>query len=501
MLSVNFGGLSCESCKAFFRRNAFRSDEFHCHFDNKCDVNLITRKFCRFCRLEKCFAIGMRKGCLLTDNEKELRQKRIKSRKGEFKETEDNGIENVVDSTTGTKRSADVAFEDNSQSDGNTDNSQESSDTIDNNDITQDITPYIGLEKTTTFMLSIVSIDRPVVDNNRTFNELEAKKLSNLLSASAVMKRPKGLALESEASGLLEVCQVFSTKMEEEVQKVIKLSQRLNDFNGICEEDRLQLIKYGAPEIVFFRLNNGINYGTDFFVITLDNNTSTIVKYELFDSSMDDFNSSIRGYAQRITHEYDLDPIIQDLVNIVITVFCHINAHGLTAIILFNPNRNNLNHRSIIKCQRNVYIYLLRRYLQNKYGSQWVSDQKFVQLMNLLVELRVLCKSYYQRVHECIPHSFTPLLKEIYDLPQNAITGTCDDTTAYYTCFKNVLQLGSASQSAGSSNSFALASDLVAFGDPLLSAALPLRPSTTLVFLWGLGVDSGDALDFDWRFA
>ncbi|CAG2170800.1 unnamed protein product, partial [Oppiella nova] len=59
-IGYNFCAISCESCKAFFRRNATKLDEYKCPFDDKCKVNVVTRKFCRKCRLRKCYAVGMK---------------------------------------------------------------------------------------------------------------------------------------------------------------------------------------------------------------------------------------------------------------------------------------------------------------------------------------------------------------------------------------------------------------------------------------------------------
>ncbi|CAG2180235.1 unnamed protein product, partial [Oppiella nova] len=59
-LGKNFGALSCEPCKAFFRRNALK-ETLKCHFNGNCKIDIITRKFCSKCRLDKCLAIGMRK--------------------------------------------------------------------------------------------------------------------------------------------------------------------------------------------------------------------------------------------------------------------------------------------------------------------------------------------------------------------------------------------------------------------------------------------------------
>ncbi|PAA57608.1 hypothetical protein BOX15_Mlig017319g2, partial [Macrostomum lignano] len=62
--NYNFGVISCESCKAFFRRNAHKKTlgdaGFSCSFQHaRCEVTLATRKKCPGCRLAKCFRVGM----------------------------------------------------------------------------------------------------------------------------------------------------------------------------------------------------------------------------------------------------------------------------------------------------------------------------------------------------------------------------------------------------------------------------------------------------------
>lgn len=75
-LGFNFNAISCESCKAFFRRNATSSKKFSCPFSNVCEITVITRRFCQRCRLEKCFKVGMKKEYIMSEQDKEL--KRIK---------------------------------------------------------------------------------------------------------------------------------------------------------------------------------------------------------------------------------------------------------------------------------------------------------------------------------------------------------------------------------------------------------------------------------------
>ncbi|XP_075680871.1 uncharacterized protein LOC113797384 [Dermatophagoides pteronyssinus] len=74
---MNFNALTCQSCKAFFRRNALSNKELKCSFENRCHIDKITRKFCSSCRLQKCFINGMKKEYILTDEEKRLVREKI----------------------------------------------------------------------------------------------------------------------------------------------------------------------------------------------------------------------------------------------------------------------------------------------------------------------------------------------------------------------------------------------------------------------------------------
>lgn len=50
--SYHFGGISCDSCKAFFRRsvqnNAYKN--FQCPYEGQCDITIVSRKCCQYCR-------------------------------------------------------------------------------------------------------------------------------------------------------------------------------------------------------------------------------------------------------------------------------------------------------------------------------------------------------------------------------------------------------------------------------------------------------------------
>ncbi|CAF1153820.1 unnamed protein product [Rotaria sordida] len=74
----NFGAITCESCKAFFRRHA-RKDPiaFHCDDKGDCKITFATRRNCSACRLAKCFNSGMQCDRLMTDEQKAAKRRQI----------------------------------------------------------------------------------------------------------------------------------------------------------------------------------------------------------------------------------------------------------------------------------------------------------------------------------------------------------------------------------------------------------------------------------------
>jgi hypothetical protein len=57
-VGFNFEVVTCESCKAFFRRNCTRrADEFKCPYTNNCVITKQSRRSCKHCRLAKCVSV------------------------------------------------------------------------------------------------------------------------------------------------------------------------------------------------------------------------------------------------------------------------------------------------------------------------------------------------------------------------------------------------------------------------------------------------------------
>lgn len=78
-MGYNFDQITCESCKAFFRRNALDNPtKLKCRSGtNDCIVTLETRKRCKYCRLKKCLDKGLRKEWIMSEEEKRSKKQKI----------------------------------------------------------------------------------------------------------------------------------------------------------------------------------------------------------------------------------------------------------------------------------------------------------------------------------------------------------------------------------------------------------------------------------------
>ncbi|KAL1020880.1 hypothetical protein UPYG_G00005900 [Umbra pygmaea] len=72
----HYGVSSCEGCKGFFRRSIQKNMVYTCHRDKNCQINKVTRNRCQYCRLQKCFEVGMSK-----EGERPVRNDRNKKKK------------------------------------------------------------------------------------------------------------------------------------------------------------------------------------------------------------------------------------------------------------------------------------------------------------------------------------------------------------------------------------------------------------------------------------
>ncbi|XP_045900998.1 retinoic acid receptor beta-like isoform X3 [Micropterus dolomieu] len=74
----HYGVSACEGCKGFFRRSVQKNMVYTCHRDRNCIINKITRNRCQYCRLQRCFAVGMSKELRNDRNRRKGKKEEVK---------------------------------------------------------------------------------------------------------------------------------------------------------------------------------------------------------------------------------------------------------------------------------------------------------------------------------------------------------------------------------------------------------------------------------------
>ncbi|CAG2168562.1 unnamed protein product [Oppiella nova] len=253
----NFNAVCCESCKAFFRRNASKYEAFKCHFENNCRIDLVSRKFCKKCRMKKCFDLGMKKEWILNDEQKSIRRNKIEENRRKRKSSGD-----------GETDSSPKSMDTNSSHDSSDHKSEKSnSDAPDGETKAASIAiPESVYAKTAEFEMSLIPIARPVTDLTDKFNDLEMTRLAELLNATHILKSPV-VPITSEAMTMDDGCNVWRYKCEQEILKIIKMSKCLDSFQKLCENDQIALVKYGSIEIYCLRLTLHYNFDKEYWTL------------------------------------------------------------------------------------------------------------------------------------------------------------------------------------------------------------------------------------------
>lgn len=70
----HYGALSCDGCKGFFRRSIRKNQTYVCRFQKDCSIGKDNRNQCRYCRLWKCFRVGMKKEAVQNERDKITRK-------------------------------------------------------------------------------------------------------------------------------------------------------------------------------------------------------------------------------------------------------------------------------------------------------------------------------------------------------------------------------------------------------------------------------------------
>lgn len=73
-LDITMVSVLVRDVRAFFRRSIQKNMVYTCHRDKNCVINKVTRNRCQYCRLQKCFEVGMSKESVRNDRNKKKKE-------------------------------------------------------------------------------------------------------------------------------------------------------------------------------------------------------------------------------------------------------------------------------------------------------------------------------------------------------------------------------------------------------------------------------------------
>lgn len=454
----NFGALTCESCKAFFRRNAIKNKEFRCLFKDDCEVNTRTRRFCQKCRLQKCFSIGMKKECILSEAEKQEKRAKIEENRqkralnprppGQHPDSycsNSNGAASkvAIGSTPNTPLSSVTEDEDSSPAKVARYAEEVLSPGCKVSEQSASAGPSKVLKGSGHPGCSLVKMEnaKPCVSDSWSSDDLLESSSSDSVQlpsrkrsgeqcgsqlardrairsqfCRATYPGPQEVLTEAEMNRIQELAtanEVLKVPLacdpepslvdvinmtDHAIRRLIKMSKRITAFKSLCQEDQVALLKGGSTELMLLR--SVMSYDAERDCWKGPDPRLMSIKLDILKEARGNVYEEHKRFINAFRPEWRIDENIMLL---------------LSAITLFTPERPNLVHRDVVTFEQDTYLYLLRRYLDTIYtGCE--SRSVFLQLIRNLEDMRTLNENQVSILVDLNPREVEPLLIEIFDL-------------------------------------------------------------------------------------
>ncbi|XP_076439085.1 vitamin D3 receptor-like [Babylonia areolata] len=390
-LGYNFDAISCESCKAFFRRNAPKGlDYFKCPYDDKCKMDVSNRRFCKRCRLRKCFEIGMRKEYILTEEEKMRKRMRIEENR-RFRE---------VDPKSRTMG------QQGQQGQGQ----QQISD---------------------------------VTSSQVRLRPLEPEEDSAIHEVVSAYHQSLEICVESDISRekptMIDVVNIA----EISVRRVIDMSKKIKSFKALTQADQIGLLKGGSIELLIIRSvitfdkdkqqfldpydKEKYAMTTEQFKIATDSATAAVAASSGSGSGSgsgtpggsSSSSSSSPASSGAPDREQGSKDLFEDHMRFVRSLALDLHADEtvlilLLMIALFSPDRPAITDKHYVATEQERYALLLLRYLQSKHAPH-VVKMLYPKLLMKLVDIRNLNEVHSQVLLRINPDGLQPLMKEVLE--------------------------------------------------------------------------------------
>lgn len=378
-LGYNFNAITCESCKAFFRRNAHKPRP-DCLFQGNCTVDVRTRRFCPACRINKCFTIGMKADMILDDAEKRARMEKVAENRLKRHSSHDKPEHPEVreDSPVSVEPSVRKSEPPN-------------------------VRPpqHFGLPKNLLGRMFCHPPRELLPSDPQFYRRLTEEEKWMLNDISTAYQATIATLNSSDADpsppkpnpSLNEL--INST--DETVRQLIRFVGKVSDFQQMRKDDQVSCLKNSVMQSVLLRSACVYILEKDVFLCSKGEVSTTFLQNALNNPAV---------YAAHVNFCRSIKSII--LNNYTLWALAQILA-------LFNPCGAAILDREMLSTLQDKYIILLKHYLESEF-SYTFAQEYLVAIQDMLGDLKMLGEAYTTIIYNVNPTEIEPLLLEVFNL-------------------------------------------------------------------------------------
>jgi hypothetical protein len=193
------------------------------------------------------------------------------------------------------------------------------------------------------------------------------------------------------------------------IQRLVLFARMLKDFDLFSEDDKVNLLKGSAIEIMVCSSNTLFNPKTHTFTNYLSRDQRAVV---------DDQILSLDPLLMKLWGEEIFNRTRTFLISMCNLHIDEVASTLLVPIILFSPDRLNIKDLDLVKRLQEKYATLLRKYMNWRYGIEQ-ADLIYPKLLLQIVNIRALSLGHGEIIQKFMASSsVNPLVQEIIIKPE-----------------------------------------------------------------------------------
>ncbi|XP_053385526.1 retinoic acid receptor gamma-like isoform X2 [Mercenaria mercenaria] len=357
----HYGVSSCEGCKGFFRRSVQKNMQYTCHKDKCCVINKVTRNRCQYCRLQKCFQMGMSKEAVRNDRNKKKKMQKPEDQSPSPEEQtptdeEMSLLQDILEAHKATYSKDDI---------------------VPLSPLNMNSIKLVGLSENLSEKRDKSSRSEP------NFSEAEMKEQKKELTAENIMLWEKITELSSRG-----------------IIKIVDFAKKIPGFCSFSTTDQITLLKAACLEIMILRLSSRYDIESDTMVFSGGLN---VTRQQLESAGFGSLTDTIFRFARSL-REMDVDEM---------------ELATLCSICLISGDRSGLETPEKVESVQEPVLEALKHYIKSRRKDQ---PQVYAKMLMKITDLRSISVKGAERVLHLrleMPGELPPLIIEMLDRTEN----------------------------------------------------------------------------------